>query len=120
MTEHFTKQELSCNCGCGAYIDDYVFLHYLEIVRTRFGKPMVLSSAKRCARYNSIVSSTGHNGPHVKHSAVDVLVYGTDFYELLWMSIAYGFTGVGVNQKGPHNQRFLHLDRREKPYGWSY
>ena len=120
--KNFTDKELSCRCGCGEYIDDEVFLYNLQRLREMYGSPMYLSSAKRCPEYNVRVSSTGPEGPHTK-AAVDVVVYGREAYRLLWMAMASGFTGIGVSQKGPWADRFLHLDRLiddNRPWVWTY
>jgi len=53
--------------------------------------------------------------------ACDVAVQGGDAYNILRLAFAYGFTGIGVNQKG--GGRFIHLDTwREppRPNVWSY
>jgi hypothetical protein len=31
-----------------------------------------------------------------------------------------GFRGIGFSQKGPHHQRFIHLDTLEREAVWSY
>jgi len=118
-TENFTDNELSCRCGCGQKIEDEVFLYNLQRLREMYGEPMYLSSAFRCPEYNAKVSTTGANGPHTK-AAVDVLVYGEDAQRLLWMAMASGFTGIGVKQNGRWSSRFIHIDRREIPWVWSY
>lgn len=121
-TKNFSDKELSCHCGCKGIITDEFFLASLQRVRTLYGKPMPLSSAYRCPEYNNKVSSTGFTGPHTVAS-VDVLVYGRDVYRLLWLAMADGFTGIGLNQKGPYSGRFLHLDRlviEGRPWVWTY
>ena len=119
---NFTDDELSCKCGCGQYITDYVFLFNLQNVRDMYAKPMPLSSAFRCPEYNNKVSSTGLDGPHTI-AAVDVIVHGHDAYRLLWLSMVVGFAGIGLNQKGKYSQRFIHLDNlniETRPWVWTY
>jgi hypothetical protein len=51
---------------------------------------------------------------------------GADALELVALALAYGFTGIGVNQKGAHDGRFIHLDDLDnapgqpRPCIWSY
>ena len=74
----------------------------LEQLRISFDRPIHLSSAYRCPDYNDEVSSTGRNGPHTR-GAFDVLVSGTDAYDLLLLAIIFEWTGIGISQKGPHD-----------------
>ncbi len=58
--------------------------------------------------------------------AVDVLVSGEDAHRLLKIAYSQDVMGVGVHQKGPVTERYLHLDRWTKapeglrPRPWSY
>ncbi len=120
-TEHFTDAELRCRCECGG-LPPQAFQDALEELRVEYGKPMRLSSAWRCPAYNARVSKTGRTGPHTK-GAVDVLIWGREAQALLKCALRLGWTGVGVAQNGPHEARFLHLDRLEtemRPWVWSY
>jgi len=63
-------------------------------------------------------------GTHATGLAVDILCRGTEAYKIITHAKEYGFTGIGVNQKG--NSRFIHLDiadhseERPRPTVWSY
>ena len=58
--------------------------------------------------------------------AVDVLVSGEDAHRLIKIAMGQGAKGIGVQQKGPHDKRYLHLDMWSKapeglrPWVWSY
>jgi len=122
ITKNFSRKELSCRCGCGGVIEDEIFLNNLQRLRDMFRYPMYVSSGFRCSYYNMEVSTTGPNGPHTI-AAVDIVVYGERAFRLLWMATSCGFTGVGLNQKGPYSDRFMHLDmlRNEgRPWVWTY
>lgn len=125
-TEHFTERELACPC-CGVNRMDAQFMDKVETLRgVIYKKFMILSSAYRCPAHNRKVSSTGANGPHTTGRAIDTLVSGEDAYAMLDAALTIGFTGVGINQKGPHGSRFLHLDdlpnsiSTPRPRIWSY
>jgi hypothetical protein len=120
-TEHFTDFELACRCGCGG-LPPREFQIHLEQLRAQYGKPIRASSVYRCSDYNDLVSSTGRDGPHTK-GAVDALTFGEEAYDLIANALSLGWQGVGVSQKGPREQRFIHLDRLPgppRPWVWSY
>jgi hypothetical protein len=65
-------------------------------------------------------------GAHALGRAVDILVNGEEAYLLLCAALGHGFTGIGINQTGSRETRFIHLDdmRSEdgfsRPHLWSY
>lgn len=122
MYRYFTRQELQCKC-CGAEHMDAGFMRKLEVFREAAGFPFVVTSAYRCPAHNSRVSSTGANGPHTTGRAIDIAVRGDRAYYLITRAAEYGFTGIGVSQKGA--SRFIHLDDLDapdypRPGAWSY
>lgn len=123
MTPHFSDAELACPCGCGM-LPEHDFMDKLETIRVAYGKPMKVNSAARCPAYNEKVSSTGRTGPHTTGRAIDIGVSGSDAHRLLRVAMRHGnFTGIGVQQKGPHVSRFLHFDDltgENRPWIWSY
>lgn len=96
----------------------------IELLRLAFGNPMIVSSAARCPKHNIDVSETGENGPHTTGRAIDFSVSGADARKLVHLAIEYGFTGIGVNQKG--DKRFVHVDDladgigQPRPWIWTY
>lgn len=123
---HFSNDELRCKCGCGMMLMHPDFMRRLESLRKTHNKPMLVSSAYRCPNHNNSVSHTGSQGPHTTGMAIDILISGEDAYELIHAAIGEGFAGIGVMQHGPHEKRFIHLDRLEstasgpRPRVWSY
>lgn len=122
---YFTRKEMSCRCGCQGVPPDS-FMKRLVKVRVEYGIPMIISSAYRCPEYNDLVSESGFNGPHTR-GAIDTLVYRERALKLIQIAVKHGFTGIGVSQKGPLNQRFIHLDDIAsyvvgfiRPNIWSY
>ena len=124
LTKNFTREELACK-HCGRMDIPRVSIDRLQRVRDRVGHFLKVSSGYRCPEHNNVVSKTGRTGPHTQ-AAFDVLVYGDEAYHVIQAAIAEGFTGIGVNQKGPQEQRFIHLDDltdeagRPRPHVWSY
>jgi len=83
---------------------------------------MRISSGYRCPAYNDAQSTTGRNGPHTV-GAVDVLISGSDAWDLIRAAMDLGWYGLGVRQHGDIGERFVHLDRLEsgpRPWIWSY
>ena len=125
MSYYFTQKELACR-HCGQGLMDADFLAALDILREVYGSPIILNSGYRCPMHNMEVSKTGPRGPHTTGRSVDVLVYGAEAHRLIELALRWNFTGVGVSQRGPHDQRFVHLDTlsdapgQPRPWVWSY
>lgn len=102
------------------------FLDRLQALRVAFDHPLNVTSGYRSPEYNNRVSRTGTNGPHTTGLAVDIQIHGSAALELVKLSLARGFTGIGLHQKGPASGRFVHLDtlessdKRQRPWIWSY
>ena len=122
MTEHFTDLELACH-HCGR-LPPQDFQDQLEAFRQAWGRPMRLSSCFRCPEYNARVSETGPDGPHTI-GAADVLIAGPAAFGFLLAAMHFGWTGIGIKQHGPMDQRFIHVDmlqdgRHPRPACWTY
>lgn len=99
------------------------FMAKLVALRVFLDFPFPLSSAFRCPEHNNRVSSTGFDGPHTTGRSVDIAVSGNQAYEILANAPRFGFTGIGVHQRG--GNRFIHLDDLQapdfpRPWVWSY
>ena len=108
---NFSLAELVCRCAgrfCyGSYWHEPSFLDRLQALRDRIGKPLIVTSAHRCALWNAAVGGA----PHSQHKriAVDLSLQGHDRRALLQAAQHAGFTGFGLAQT------FLHLDTRQAP-----
>ena len=123
----FKPSEFACRCGeCGSdgLEMDVQFVYALHQLRSRYGKPLIITSGYRCPEYNSRISSTGEAGPHTTGRAADISIRGREAFELLRHVMRDGYmTGVGINQRGDFSQRFIHLDNLEhegRPRVWTY
>jgi zinc D-Ala-D-Ala carboxypeptidase len=124
--KYFSPAELKCRCGaCSSTGQEMnaAFMKKLVFIREALDFPFVISSAYRCPSHNSKVSATGINGAHTTGRAVDIAVRNEEAYSLISKAPVYGFTGIGVNQKG--GSRFIHLDDLAypafpRPTVWSY
>lgn len=115
---YFSELEFDCK-HCGKNEMQPEFMDALLRLRVAFNRPMIISSGYRCPDHNDRVSSSGIAGPHTTGLAADVHVTGTEARLLL--ELADEFHRIGVNQRGAHSGRFIHLDILPKPGTvWSY
>ena len=116
---NFKADEFKCShCGDNEIKEE--LLDKLQALRSRYGKPMRITSGYRCPRH-PIEAAKSAPGPHSSGLACDVGVEGADAHKLLGLALDAGFRGIGVQQKG--TGRFLHLDlvsSPNRPTVWSY
>lgn len=124
---HFAPEEFECACGCGRNEMQPDFIRKLDDLRSRFDFPFVVTSGYRCPDHNAKVSTTGRDGPHTTGRAVDLSLFGRRAFLVIRQASLFGFmTGLGLNQRGQHEKRFVHLDDLEagdgryRPTVWTY
>ncbi len=134
----FPFREIECH-HCYQQGMNSDFMVELVLFRKYLNFPLPLSSAYRCPKHNTMVSSTGLDGPHTTGQAVDIKVFGEKAHFLLGLILNYRvptpagpnlgervFTGVGINQRGRLRDRFIHIDNlettpgRPRPWVWTY
>lgn len=119
MINYFKPHETQCKCGCGL---DWTpaYRGKMNIIRDELGFPLPVNSGARCEKYDK---SIGGAGVHSQQCAGDYRVSGKRAYALIKLAFKYGFTGIGIKQKGDHGSRFVHLDDTEgatRPWVWTY
>ena len=84
--------------------------------------PLRVTSARRCDTHNHEVSTAKNkkNGVHTVGKASDILISGERAMVLFEKARQIGFSGIGLSQKGPHKDRFVHLDTKLRVALWSY
>lgn len=121
---HFRPEEMA-DRDSGELVVVPAFMDWLEGLRHVFGKPMVITSGYRTPAHQWEITGR-REGAHVDGMAVDVLINGADAFRLEKLAFAMDVMGVGRQQKGPHEKRYVHLDRWTKappglrPRVWSY
>lgn len=120
----FHSSELACQCNkCDGEMDD-IFMSLLIELREICDFSFHLSSAYRCPAHNKDVGASSRSA-HVLGRAVDVIVSGIRARELIG-KLPDGLTGVGLNQSGAFEERFIHLDNlsgsidQPRPTVWTY
>ena len=120
MKNYFSEKELSCK-HCGEYHFDEDFLARLNEIRATFNRPMVVTSGYRCKEH-PVEAAKENPGSHNRGLAVDIQVSGEDAIDLVVAAGLNGIKRIGVKQKGPWDERFIHLDMDDSlPSSmWSY
>ena len=114
ISQHFSREEFTCHCGCGFDTVDCGLLNILEMVRQHFHAALAINSAARCLEYNRKIGSKD-TSQHVLGKAADITVKGVapkevaDFVESKTPDIG----GIG-RYKG-----FTHVDVRDKRARWN-
>jgi uncharacterized protein YcbK (DUF882 family) len=116
LTEHFSRDEFACKCGCGFDGISMDLVRGLERLRDALGKPIVILSGCRCARHN-MAEGGARRSQHVLGRAADIRVPGMGAGEVY--AAAAGISelhGFGVDDA----RNFVHVDVREIGTRWCY
>ena len=120
--KNFKLEEFDCK-HCGKNEIEYDLIDKLQLLREDLGFPFVISSGYRCNEH-PIEERKSRPGTHAEGIAVDIACSHKQALQIVSAAEGYGFTGLGVNQKG--DGRFIHLDigkaeaGRPRPHIWSY
>ena len=120
--KNFVLEEFACK-HCGENKIEHELVDKLQELRTELGFPFKITSGYRSADH-PIEARKSKPGTHALGLAADIGVRGEQALEIISKATDFGFTGIGVNQKG--NARFIHLDiskdsqGRPRPHIWSY
>jgi uncharacterized protein YcbK (DUF882 family) len=125
--ENFTEEELNCSC-CGKANPDSdggewsYLMNVVQSMRSELDFPFPVTSGYRCPNHPIEAGKVARGKPVGYHTkaAVDIGVNRLQAIQLLNLAFSFGFTGIGINQKGDDEDRFIHLDFRESPTIWSY
>lgn len=98
------------------------FMERLQALRTVLERPLTICSGYRCDAHNKRV---GGGPAHALGKAADIACSGET--ARLVIDTATDFSGVGIQQRGDHATRFIHLDMladgeggAPRPWIWSY
>ena len=120
--KNFTLEEFACKHTSENKIE-HELIDKLQALRTACGFPFKITSGYRSADH-PVERKKSKPGTHALGLAADIGVRGQQALEIISKARDFGFTGIGVNQKG--NARFIHLDiskdsqGRPRPHIWSY
>ena len=80
--KYFKKSEFRCKCGCGSDKMEEKLIRVADRVREHFGKPVTVSSGRRCSKHNANVGGVS-NSRHLSGKAMDFCVSGKSASQVL-------------------------------------
>jgi zinc D-Ala-D-Ala carboxypeptidase len=116
---NFSEEEFRCK-HTGLCEMQPATMARIQRLRTLYGKPLRVTSGYRHSTH-PVEAAKPAPGVHTQGRAVDLAVEGVDAFQVVRLALRLGFTGIGVQQKGPG--RFIHLDDSPgplRPRVWSY
>lgn len=116
LSEHFTRDEFRCACGCGFDAIDPKLVEALETLRRAVRVPIHILSGCRCLAHNRAVGGATAS-QHLSGTAADITVPGVPIRQVCQMAMRIpAFTGFGLDEQ----RHMLHVDVRETPAKWVY
>tara|TARA_R100000152_G_C6723873_1_gene149425 strand:- start:104 stop:541 length:438 start_codon:yes stop_codon:yes gene_type:complete len=114
VTEYFTAKDLMCRCCGDLPAKEPQVLHFYEkLDELRSLCKFEISDAYRCPERDKKVSlnaATAGHGVHTMGVGVHIPCCVNTAHKILSNAFKVGFTGIGINQDGPYELRFIHLD----------
>lgn len=109
LSEHFSRYEFRCKCGCGADHINPKLILVLQQLRYTVDMPVTILSGVRCERHNQSVGGASES-QHVLGNAADVRVPGYAPTQIA--AIADTILGDHGGVKPYKNKNFCHIDVR--------
>lgn len=76
LSDHFSRHEFECKCGCGQNTVDAELITILEKLRSYFNEPITVNSGNRCEAYNATIGGA-KNSQHKRSRAADITIRNT-------------------------------------------
>lgn len=114
LSEHFSRHEFACKCGCGFATVDLELIDVLEDLRSHFDGKVKINSGCRCPAHNRSIGRS-YDSEHTRGTAADVVVDGVPAAEV------YGYLSrkyAGRYGVGKYNGR-THIDVRQRMARWA-
>ena len=110
---NFGEKEFACR-ETGECEMQEAAVRCLQDLRTSYNRPLTVSSGFRSVAHPiemAKINNGGRPGTHNSGFAADFVVAGEDAIDLLRLMLNDPrVTGIGIQQRGPWNSRFLHCD----------
>lgn len=114
ISNHFSRSEFRCHCGCGFDTVDVELITVLEHIRETFGgRPVSVTSGSRCEKHNKAVYGA-ENSQHMLGKAADFTIRNVPLkkvYDYLCSTFDNRY-GVGLYKL------WIHIDVRPKKARW--
>lgn len=114
LSQHFSRKEFACKCGCGFDTVDVDTLKLLEEIRKFFMAPVTINSACRCYDHNKKVGGSKRS-QHLMGRAADITIKGVTPMAVsqLAETLLMGNGGIGTYNT------FTHIDTRTDKARWA-
>lgn len=117
LTKDFSRYEFECPCGCSSQMVDQELADKLQIIRSKLGKKIKVTSGYRCIKHNAKVDGSKQSR-HLYGIAADwrTLDRSVNPVALGIIAQSVGFGGIGIywHSKGA----FVHTDTRGGKSTW--
>lgn len=114
LSEHFSRYEFACRCGCGLDHISPDLIIVLEAARTFFSAAINIHCGCRCPAHNAAVGGVP-NSQHLKGTAADIVIAGMTPAQIYrWFDSQYPHElGLGKYCS------FVHVDVRQQRARWT-
>lgn len=105
--KYFKPSEWACKCGCGLDRIDMKLIRTLDLIRERFGRPIIITSGCRCEKHNATVGGRPGSahllGPDNYTHAVDILCLApATRFQLISLILWMGIRRIEITNKHIH------------------
>lgn len=120
----FKEDEFKCS-HTGKCEMQEEFMDRLYNLRGYLNYPFIISSGFRDVSH-PVEAKKDVRGEHTFGIAADIVVYGKKAFQMVSIAEKFGFTRIGISQRGDISKRFIHLGTGEgvgrlpNPWIWSY
>ena len=121
LSEHFKVREFFCRDGSDPVFIDTELVEILEKIRTKFGKPVTITSGFRTATYNATVAKAAKYSQHLYGKAADIQVQGISVEQVYAYAdkLLAGRGGVGIYPPGLGRANgWVHVYVRKEKSRW--
>lgn len=115
VSRNFKVKEFASKDGSDTVLIDSRLVDYLQMIRSHFNAPLIISSGYRSSTYNASVGGT-KTSYHTKGQAADIQVRGINPVIVGMYAQTIGVGGIGLYAYVSNG--FVHIDSRTQPYRW--
>jgi len=116
LSDHFSKSELCCKCGCDLCLVSPRLVNALEKLRALGPEPIVIHDGYRCEKHNKEVGGVG-GSTHMTGEAADLHIKNLtlqQMYDRAMQVPEFANGGIGV-----YSEEFIHVDVRNYKARWA-
>lgn len=115
VSKNFKVKEFESKDGSDKVLIDTRLVDYLQMIRSHFGQPLIITSGYRSPAYNKSIGGT-NNSYHVQGMAADIQVRNVNPVIVGMYAQTIGVGGIGLYAYVSNG--FVHVDTRPQQYRW--